>query len=326
MQESLGQAENVKAGFKGLGSTVQDERALNLIHGDSHEGDGFDDLFGDIPSSPLDIQRESNSLQLSPKTTAIDDSFEFEEDPRFQGDSNAVLESTQPSVTNRSVFRQVSFDPKNAALSREQQLQQELFAMSGSGLGGMDFLPAPPENQEELLLSLWPKFERGTILKFMDLLPPKKTRYIGKKHLKRPRIIQPTKLNLDLAPDQEKNFKISAPSGRKTQDDTDNPCIVFVPDPVLQRNASDRSEDMESDYENEHIGGVSWSDLQMVCEQWDDHDSPTSFGPSQGFNDESQQGDLHILKRGYQDVSDLSEKSINKVGDDSFANQFALTT
>lgn len=277
LQESKHQAGIIEAGFEDSKYLIQDEEAIILISGDGHEGDGFDDLFGEIAPSPEHDQKVSNGLRLSPRTTEIDDPIGFQDDHQVPKNSGRVLELSESHATNRSLFRPISLNSKNAALSREQQLQQELFAMSGSGLSGMELLPAPPENQEELLLSLWPKYEHGTVLKFMELLPPKKTRYTGKKNLKRPRIFHPTKVNLELAPDQERTFKLSVLPNRKMQEDMDHANLIIIPDSILQQTAADQSEDLESDLEDEHDGGVSWQDLQIICEQWDDHGSVRSL-------------------------------------------------
>lgn len=325
LQPPKRQAGIVEAGLEDPKYLVQDDEAFNSISADGHEGDGFDDLFGEIASSPTDNQREPSGLQILPRMTEIDDSFELQDDRHVQQPSGTILEPSEAHVINQSVFRPISLNSKNTALSREQQLQQELFAMSGSGIRGMDVLPAPPENQEELLVSLWPKFERGTVLKFMDLLPPKKTRYMGKKNLKRPRAIQPSKVNLELAPDQEKTFKLSAPTSRKTQEDMDHANVILVPSLILQQRTADPSEDIESDFEEDRIGGVSWQDLQMICEQWDDHGSKKSLNPSQArFDVKNQQEKSSTVKLQYQDSSDLSGGSVLKVGANSFLIQSVL--
>ena len=143
--------------------------------------------------------------------------------------------------------------------------------MSRHGMGGSDVLPPPPENPEELLLSLWPKFRRGTILKFIDLLPPKRTRYVAKKPLKRPRPVQPTKVNLELAQDQEKSFRLSSVTSRRIQEDMDRAGVIAITNTTPVERTSDGDEDMESDYEHEPVGGISWQDLQIACEDWDIH-------------------------------------------------------
>lgn len=239
--------------------------------------DEFDDLFGDMPSSPVGDGNEPKQSQLSIESAGLGGASDLEGDDPTQDHDRDLLEAPglgaqgSPELRSQSIFRPVAFDAKESLISREQRLQEELFAMSRHGMGGSDVLPPPPENREELLLSLWPKFRHGTVLKFIDLLPPKRTRYVARKPLKRPRPVQLTKVNLELAQDQEKSFRLSLVTSRRIQEDMDRAGVIAITNITPVEKTSVGDEDMESDYEHEPVGGISWQDLQIACEDWDIH-------------------------------------------------------
>ena len=252
-----------------LGFTQDDDLPGLTTSGSAPEVDGLDDLFGDAPSSPV-------GLNNGPETKGKDDismSFEFEDDLFSESLGTARISPTTEKRTElpatETLFRPIDFSSKTADPSREQQLQQELFAMSRNGFGSSDFLPAPPENQEELLTSLWPKFERDTVPRFMNLLPPKRARYIGKTPLKVPKPVQPTKISLELAQDQEKSFKLTTPASKRSQEESTRHGLVEIIDTNAVQSSSEDEMDIDSDYEGEPVGGVTWQDFQVVCEDWD---------------------------------------------------------
>ena len=237
------------------------------------EGDGLDDLFGDVPSSPTDLRDGQDVTEQS----RMDMSFAFEEDGDdlfaesfgIVGSSIPTVRPTQDPLADHKQRQLLQTVAKQAAPSKEQLLQQELFAMSRFGLGNPDYPPAPPENQEELLQSLWPKFERDTVPRFMDLLPPKKARYIGKIPLKVPKPVQPTKVSLELAADQEKSFRLTASTHTRSWQDPEQQGFVAIPPAVTAQSNSEDEWDVDSDFEGEPIGGVTWDDIKVVCEDWD---------------------------------------------------------
>lgn len=279
-------SSNACDSFGGLESFTQDEGLLELTN-ENHtdgDGDGFDDLFGDAPSSPLNEEDESRDRQVPKTPDDVNIPFDFEDDVSGQFiklPSLGARETSHFQLPN--LFRPVAFSSEGPLMSKEQQLQQELFAMSGSGSGCgsglMEILPATAENRDQLLAQLWPGFERDTILRFMDLVPMKKAHYIGKTPIKRPKPVQPTKLNLELAPDQEKAFRLPSNSNRRTQDKTDPLGLVTIQQALSDKKDSDDSMDQESDFEHEPVGRVTWQDLQLVCEDWDNSGAAETQSP-----------------------------------------------
>lgn len=243
------------------------------------QGDDFDDLFGENPSSPADIAKEGSQFHMIGNDTT-EYAFVNHDRPHEQAGTPSPFPPL-PSQDSRgasykSTTLSVAFGSKDAPLSREQQHQQALFAMSRSDFGTSETLPVPPENDEELLASLWPKFQCDTVPNFMDLLPPKRTRYAGKPPLKPPKPVNPTKLNLDLAQDQEKSFKIPVETSKQIYEEGERVGIIAILQETATEKSIEEDLDMESDYENDYIGGISWQDLQVVCEDWDINSSVAS--------------------------------------------------
>lgn len=163
-----------------------------------------------------------------------------------------------------------------AETSKLVEVQRELFAMSGYVVPGH---PKPsPKNPEELLGSLWPTFQRGTIPKFMQLLPPSSTSYIGAKRPKRMKPVKPTRIKLELADDQERSFKM--PFAQTTAGQGSAGCTAIT-DRVSFNTTSIEYEEREpdlgfestaSELDNEPIGRASWQDLEFACVDWDNFD------------------------------------------------------
>lgn len=158
---------------------------------------------------------------------------------------------------------------------KEWQEQQALFAMSSYGVEP----PAPPENHEELLASLWPKFKKDEQPRFLELLPPKKSYFIGKQPMKQPKKLLPTKLHLEIAPDQEKAFKtgIAAKRGVESGGLETHSLVTIKPEGAETEAEEDDYTGLvglEDDMDEELPGGVTMRDLQVMCADWDDVIAP----------------------------------------------------
>ena len=289
--------------FEDLAGLANEDDLPELTSGSGPENDAFDDLFGDTPSSPVEFGDLQTAARSAGQPNGMGSSFDFDSSERFPGSSQAIpeipfsIKDHSTLVSDQPLFRAGTLPPKDAALSKEQALQERLFAMSGVGTGGTDYPPAPPENQEELLASLWPKFESGTVPRFMDLLPPKKARFVGKTPLKVPKPVHPTKVSLELAPDQEKSFKLSTASRKRTYEDYEQQGMIKIPSAPSTDVSGDDDVSMDSDFENETIGGVTWQDLQILCEDWDIDTLPMPSSPDRLSTDNSGPGDQDDLFR-----------------------------
>ncbi|KAI1922429.1 hypothetical protein LOZ58_006108 [Ophidiomyces ophidiicola] len=220
-------------------------------------GDELDDLFGDVPlpsiaggESKPDTFGLSQEALLPPDDSALNSPLD-EMDTMF-GDGD---KERSPTPTD--------MDPETL---RQYQLQQALFALSAYG---PDNPPAPPENHEELLASLWPKFDRNAMPRFLELLPPKKSHYIGKTPLKPPKKVLPTKLKLELAQDQERIFCSSGNSTRRVLEAEVPNTIAMTPPANNDDPLSDILDLDEDDWDEKLPGGVTMQDLQFICTDWD---------------------------------------------------------
>ncbi|EAS35735.3 transcription initiation factor TFIID complex 145kD subunit [Coccidioides immitis RS] len=216
--------------------------------------DELDDLFGDVPSSPVaegvDKPVGLRMPQETPDESGVN-SLVDEVDAIFSG----VDRERSPTP--------MDMDPETL---RQYQLQQALFAMSSYG---PDNPPAPPENHEELLASLWPKFDRNSMPRFLELLPPKKSHYIGKTPLKRPKRVIPTKLKLELAQDQERSFRSTGKTARHASE-LESPSVVVITPPAKDEDTLSDIMDLDDDDLDEELpGGVTMQDLQFICADWD---------------------------------------------------------
>ena len=115
--------------------------------------------------------------------------------------------------------------------------------------------------------------------KFLPFLSVIKVPPPGKAPTKPPKPLRPTKVNLELALDQEKAFSSSMPISKRTADEEAAERGVVL---IHESSSGDESEQqpdlaevLEPSYEEESIAGVSWQDLQILCGDWS-HLNPPS--------------------------------------------------
>lgn len=251
--------------------------------------DDFDDLFGGLPQSPTDRAHLLNDKSdRSPRvherpfesTENADVRDEYQQRPLFQSSVDwHTADSNQPPPLQ-------ALDAQ--AMSKDEKMQQYLISMSTQGIGTQDSLLGPADTQAHAqdLTSLWPKFERDSVPRFMDLLPLKRSYYVGKKPLKQPKPVYPTKLNLDIAVDQEKQFKLSSGTSRRVDDEECYGVIKILPPKVSDQEGAEDSP-LHSESDDEPVGGVTWQDLQIVCEDWDTQSllGSTAAGSTASYDD-----------------------------------------
>ncbi|KAL8923796.1 MAG: hypothetical protein Q9172_002977 [Xanthocarpia lactea] len=277
-------AEDEEAAGSTQHEAGQDDFMFDSLNGLTHEdkqqatdGDGelpddFDDLFGGMPQSPTekaqglddvsDISPQNHMKSFDSVETA-NARDEYHQRPLFQSSVDwHTSDSHQPPPLH-------ALDAQ--AMSKDEKMQQYLISMSTQGVGTQDSLMDLVDTQAHArdLASLWPKFERDSVPRFMDLLPLKRSYYVGKKPLKQPKPVHPTKLNLEIAMDQEKLFKLSSGPSRKFDDDEGQGIVKILPPKLSEQESADDAP-LHSDSDNEPVvGGVTWQDLQIVCEDWD---------------------------------------------------------
>ena len=318
--KAAGNGATAASVFESSGSRAPDQELHELANYETNEGDGFDDLFGDNVTSHREDIEEARRSQITTSSPSIGFATKPDENLLSQGQPrhppelppSQVRARQDGIVSNRGINQPATSAVHDKLVSKEQQLQQELFAMSGYTSSGVDYLPPPPENQEELLKSLWPKYERTVVPRFMELLPPKKMAYSRKIPLKKPKSFQPTKLNLDLAKDLEKSFRLPLASSRRNGDDLDQTGVISIPDVTSPQGAIHDAENMELDPESEIMKDVTWQDIQILCQEWETPPRTSSHpgSPRKGGGQEewspprnhgssiNEQPDVHVSKVG----------------------------
>ena len=270
--------------------TVKEEAEPNVkIESDAIKE--FDDLFGDELSP---VEQDDGDLSLP---------FGSAEPQADTIDVQSPLDIPDTQGRSLSPGRALSFDLEEEALTRDEQLQRELFAMSKAGLGNADIISYPPENDEELLASLWPKFQRDTIPKFMDLLPAKKVRWLGKVPSRQPKPLQTTKLDLEIAQDDEKTFKSSHGPSKRTYEEIEGAGVIPIRAETSEDKKNDAGLEADSDFENEPVAGVTWQDMQILCADWDADSETLSALSGDKIMEEASTSDLPFSKRQKTDCS-----------------------
>ena len=287
-EDAEGERELQKGGGHQNGASSKSETfAQNvnfpvLINENGLEDNANDeDLFGEVLSSPVEIDTARAKIRIEHAQHGVS-SPNNSTSPQAQTLSHPTSPlSRQVEAPGKIFLGSTMLSSKASPSSKELQRQQELLAMSRNGAANTDALPAPPENREELLVSLWPKFERNTIPRFMDLLPPKRARYFGKSIPKPPKPLCPSKVNLELALDQEKSFKVSSTISKPHITKSSSQGILIIQDEIYIEKNDEEDNDIGSDFENELLGGISWQDLQIICEDWDTLSIAESVGSDQ---------------------------------------------
>ncbi|KAF4995552.1 hypothetical protein FDECE_12751 [Fusarium decemcellulare] len=239
-----------------------------------------DDLFGEGPSSPDPI--------LGPSSPA----------PHVRDADTG--DDTQPIDASLS-FPGINFDPEPHLDGANQDPD----------------IPAPAETVEDLLKATWPAFKKGHILTWSELLPAKKAIWKEKKPLKKPKQLVTSKLTLDLAPDQEKLFRIPGPAtaARKARQQEEKGLVLCGED------QSDRAEDtvqfdIDQESDSETIAGFSLRDIELACEDWSVHITSveTDFKARQSAEQEL----LQARKRAFEEQDDeWDAEFLMDLGDDA---------
>ena len=273
----LGDSQMPEVPWEDNNTLLRGEYSPDLGIENGLNSEGMDDLFGDMPSSPVGDEVDANDKRLQNGINARARMFEHLGDEQLsESHEEQIGSATLPFEEFSTSARAKSLQPPtsgltNAALSKEQQLQQALFEMSGSAPRRLE-IPGP-ETHEQALKQLWPRFQRDTVPKFMDLLPPKKARYIGKPPLRTPKPVNPTKLSLEIAVDQEKSFRLASAPSQKPQGELGRQGLIAIQQSTVEEQRTDVVEDFDSDFERDSTAGVNWQDLQILCEDWDTQSS-----------------------------------------------------
>ncbi|RGP79522.1 transcription initiation factor tfiid subunit 1 [Fusarium longipes] len=236
-----------------------------------------DDLFGEGPSSPDPILGPSSPAPHVRDTDTGDDTQTIDAGLSFPG---------------------INFDPEPHLDNQDPDI------------------PAPAETVEDLLKATWPAFKKGHILTWSELLPAKKATWKEKKPVKKPKQLVTSKLTLELAPDQEKLFRIpgTATISRKARQAEERGVVYCGLDQENQ--AQDNVQfDLDQDSDSETVAGFSLRDIELACEDWGTHIATVEaeFEARQSAEQEQQQAQ----KRTFEEQDDeWDAEFLMDLGDD----------
>lgn len=210
----------------------------------------FDDLFGDVPSSPT-----------GPAGTSQDGGGALPVlDPHRQ-----TAASTTQLPTSSASQKQVS---SSAPTLTADMVDDETDTEYARQMAELRIPPPPPETAEEALAAMYPKYRKDEIPRWVELMPPKRFHYQGKTPLKPPKPVQPTKISLEMTQDQERKFRSAAPALQRKRKLVQNGIIQIAEDSPSSE-MSEEEIDAGTGFEGEVIGGVTWNDLETLCQDWD---------------------------------------------------------
>lgn len=206
-----------------------------LTEGDTCTSNDTDDLFGDLPDSDP-LEPDHTGIRSSPHPLDVDT-----DEARLALTAGESFEDLRSMNFNVSSLNQ---DPN---------------------------IPAPPESNDELLKLQWPDFDRNAILNFNEIFKPRPGFWKAKTPTKPPKPLIPTKLSLEIEPDQEKLFRIPGPATlpvwQKIQlAEARGVVCCEEPEPVEQADLEIFNLDEES--ESEAVGGFTLRDISTLCEDW----------------------------------------------------------
>ena len=239
---------------------AEDEDAIEAErNGDRDDGD-LDDLFNES-SSP--IQDRSQSQKEDTSFTSLD-SQTGPVDGHSKGEPN--FRNVNYSGSQDADLSEFVGDEKGL---KAYLMQQQLFHNRN----------APTEQNTGRFEEYWPNFEASKPPRFHSLLPRKRAYFMPRIPLKPPKPIQPNKVSLDIAADQEKTFRLpstgaTTKAGRQHEEEQRG--MVYITDGVDEDdsrvNDDMQLDDLDGIDETEPVGNISWNDLKIACEDWDPPD------------------------------------------------------
>lgn len=274
----------------------QDEKAMQRLINDTLEK-GENDLFGD---RPLDMGEKADDAQDFEDISDDDLPEEEEASLPSAGDLPALTDDAGTSHDTDDLFGEgrdsspfgnfddhveiqdgelqaagnTAEEPAGPAAEEEDLLELNFPGYNQARLNNQDLsIPAPAESESDLAKQLFPSLKPGIILNFHELLPPKLAHFVPKAPIKPPKPLNPTKVSLELAPDQEKSFRSNVGTAtsdkRKLAIEAEAKGLVAIIEESSDEADSEDTFDFEEPAEDEKLGGVTWADLQMICDDWD---------------------------------------------------------
>ncbi|KAJ6171328.1 hypothetical protein N7470_000395 [Penicillium chermesinum] len=222
--------------------------------------DNLDDLFGEGAASPSAAHDDTHDLFEDDEPPLTSQPVEL---PPIPPVSEQEAQTIQDDLDEMADDASTVSEEMDAETLRDWKLQQSLFAMAGSRPGEV---PAPPESDEEFLHSLFPKFDRNTLPRWLEIIPHKKAIFVGMKPSKVPKPVLPTKVNIELEPDHERVFKSTQPPKVGFNY---NPCLIRIEGSPEEEEEEETDELGDGDSDELLPGGITMQDLRVICADWE---------------------------------------------------------
>jgi len=189
---------------------------------------------------------------------------------------NLVVTLTERSKKTQPTFRDVQYRKPDEVAEDDPEVLEQRRLFEESRRPREERLPVAAITSREVFEQMWPGFEEGVPLRFYSLMPKRHAYYPLREPIKPPKPLSfGTKVNLDIAPDQEKSFRLpeaAVPNKSSRQDEEDTSGIISINKSVEKED--ENADEMDLDNwgtlnEHEMIGNVSFGDLQIACEDWE---------------------------------------------------------
>lgn len=272
-----------QGGLEGANGFHNEHDIQPHMNGD-HHGDAGDlqDLFGDERSSSPEQQRKPSAdlsqsvhprpgLALPSKSSlALPGMRTGGVQPQFPrpGEQQSPAASSPPLSVQDGYSPEASEDEDDAGDPGEHDpilaMQMQLLDNSRRRQRGEDVKEAAEVINMDVFYSVFPGFDSRQNPDFIDLFPPRTMQYRRKMPPKPPKPVAPTKVSLDVLPDQERLFK-----AHKVPESGQRDGLVFFDQGDGIADESDDDLVLSEFDESERIGGVTAQDLILLCEDWD---------------------------------------------------------
>ncbi|KAK0250146.1 hypothetical protein B0A54_11882 [Friedmanniomyces endolithicus] len=156
-----------------------------------------------------------------------------------------------------------------AGLDEATILQRRLMGLSRRRQAGETVEEESREVDPDEFYTFFPSYEKGQNPRFIEYFPQRPVKYRGKVPAKPPKALVPTKLSLDLLPDQERSFRGSTVVGRIAQEASYQNNLVTLNQATAVDDDSDDDLAFSVADHTEALAGVTMADLAMICEDWD---------------------------------------------------------
>jgi hypothetical protein len=198
-------------------------------------------------------------------------------------------------------------------------------SLESENLYDINFNPSVPGVEVSLDDLVKDGYEKGGILRWNTLMPPVEEYLNPKQPLKAPKPVNPTKVSLDLAPDQEKSFRAAGPATgdkRKRVQEAEIKGLVAIVEESSDEGDSEDGFDYAPPDPNEKIGGMSWTDFEIAVADFESKINPEV--PEVEIEEEIQDEPMDEWEREFLGHSAKQKKVVREEKDFIMAPQYPV--